>query len=156
METREILWNVGSFSRIALNVLMVLPFIAIAFGLARRVRSWRRGLPEDRFGDWGTRLRSALVKSVFHGRIVRRNKLYAGIMHANIFGGFIILLIGTIIVAIEDDIAVPLLGTSFYHGTFYLGLQAGREHRRRDADCRRPDVVLPALRDPAKDSGDGG
>lgn len=121
METREILWNVGSASRIALNVLMVLPFAFIAFGLARRVRAWRAGLPEDRFGDWGRRLRSALGKSVFHGRIVRRNKLYAGIMHALIFGGFIILLIGTIIVAIEDDIAVPLLGESFYHGWFYLG-----------------------------------
>ena len=121
METREILWNIGNFSRIALNVLMVLPFAFIAYGLARRVRLWRRGVAEDRFGAWGRRLMSALGKSVFHGRIVRRNKLYAGIMHALIFGGFIILLIGTIIVAIEDDIAVPLLGSSFYHGTFYLG-----------------------------------
>jgi hypothetical protein len=100
---------------------MVLPFAFIAFGLARRVRAWRVGLPEDRFGNWGTRLRSALVNSVFHGRIVRSNKLYAGIMHANIFGGFIILLLGTIIVAIEDDIAVPIFDTSFYHGWFYLG-----------------------------------
>ena len=119
--TREILWNIGSISRIALLTLMVLPFAFIAFGLARRSSIWRRGKPEDRFGQWGTRLKGALVKSIFHGRIIRRNKLYAGIMHALIFGGFVILFIGTLIVALEDDITVPLFGWSFYRGDFYLG-----------------------------------
>jgi len=119
--TREILWNIGSISRIALLTLMVLPFAFIAFGLAKRVSIWLRGQPEDRFGDWAVRLRGALQKSIFHGRIIRRNKLYAGIMHACLFGGFIILFIGTLIVATEDDITVPLFGWSFYNGNFYLG-----------------------------------
>ena len=119
--TREILWNIGSISRVILLASMVLPFIFIAFGLARRVSVWRRGKPEDRFGQWGIRLRGALVKSIFHGRIIRRNKRYAGIMHACIFGGFVILFIGTVIVAIEDDITVPLFHWSFYRGNFYLG-----------------------------------
>ena len=119
--TREILWNIGSISRIILLASMVLPFVFIAFGLARRVSVWRRGKPEDRFGQWGIRLRGALVKSIFHGRIIRRNKRYAGIMHACIFGGFVILFIGTVIVAIEDDITVPLFHWSFYRGNFYLG-----------------------------------
>jgi Fe-S oxidoreductase/nitrate reductase gamma subunit len=118
--TREILWNVSEFSGAALFLLMVLPFIFIAFGLARRSSMWKRGQDEDRFGQWWTRLRGALTKSIFHGRIIRRNKLYAGIMHLNIFVGFIILLIGTMIVATEDDITVPLFDWSFYNGNFYL------------------------------------
>jgi Fe-S oxidoreductase/nitrate reductase gamma subunit len=119
--TREILWNIGDIARMTLFVSMVVPFAFIAFGLARRARIWRVGVAEDRFGQWWTRLKGALAKSIFHGRIVRRNKLYAGVMHALIFSGFIILLIGTIIVAIEDDITVPLFGWSFYQGNFYLG-----------------------------------
>jgi len=119
--TREILWNISDIARVSMNVLMILPFAFIAFGLARRVRMWRKGQPDDRFDDWMGRLKTTLAKSIFHGRIVRERKLYAGLMHANIFFGFIILLIGTIIVAIEDDITVPLLGFSFYQGNFYLG-----------------------------------
>ncbi len=119
--TREILWNIGDWSRIALVFWLAVPMGFIAFGLSRRVRTWRTGQPEDRFGDWGVRLRTTLLKSILHGRIVRTNKRYAGIMHLNIYLGFIILLIGTVIVAIEDDVVVPILGASFYHGTFYLG-----------------------------------
>src|SRR5690606_29716241 len=95
----------------------------LAYGLAKRVQLWRRGQPENRFDQWATRLKGALLKSVFHGRIVRENKLYAGIMHAFIFGGFIVLFIGTIIVAVEEDVTVALFGWSFYQGNFYLGFK---------------------------------
>ena len=121
-ETREILWNVSDVSVILLYFLLGVPVAFLAFGLARRVRMWLRGREDDtRLSSWGERVREALVKSVFHGRIVRKNKLYAGIMHANIFGGFIILLVGTLIVLIEEDITVPIFGWSFYQGAFYLG-----------------------------------
>jgi Fe-S oxidoreductase/nitrate reductase gamma subunit len=122
METREILWNVDDISRVLLYVLMAAPFLILSFGLARRVRMWRTGQPDNsRFGDWANRIRGALTKSILHGRIVRRNKLYTGLMHLNIFGGFIILLIGTFIVLVEEDITVPIFGYSFYKGSFYLG-----------------------------------
>ncbi|MFW6075135.1 MAG: (Fe-S)-binding protein [Chloroflexota bacterium] len=120
--TREILWNVNDAQVLILYFLLIIPFAFLAFGLARRVRMWREGRDdESRFGDWGERFKGALVKSIFHGWIVRRNKIYAGLMHLNIFGGFIILLIGTIIVLIEEDITVPIFGWSFYRGDFYLG-----------------------------------
>ncbi|MEZ4523136.1 MAG: (Fe-S)-binding protein [Thermomicrobiales bacterium] len=120
--TREILWNVSDVSVLILYFLMGIPIAFLAFGVARRVRMWLRGEPDDsRLADWGVRLKDALTKSIFHGRIVRKNKIYAGIMHANIFGGFIILLLGTIIVLIEEDITVPIFGWSFYQGDFYLG-----------------------------------
>ena len=119
--TREILWNINAFGRVAIYALLILPFAFLTFGLARRVYMWRRGAPEDRFDRWGERARGALRASVFHGRIVRQHKLYAGLMHLNIFAGFIILFIGTLIVMTEGDITVPILGWSFYRGSFYLG-----------------------------------
>jgi Fe-S oxidoreductase/nitrate reductase gamma subunit len=119
--TRQIEWNVHTVGQIAVYALLIIPVGFLAYGLARRVRMWRTGQPEDRFNAWGTRLRGAITKSILHGRIVRRRNLYGGIMHLMIFLGFITLLIGTIIVMIEDDITVPIFHYSFYRGNFYLG-----------------------------------
>lgn len=118
--TREIMWNVGFLGRIAVYALLALPVAFLAYGAARRVRMWRMGRPENRFDQLWRRARGALTQSIFHGRIVRRRNLYGGIMHFGIFWGFILLLIGTIIVMIEDDITVPIFHYSFYRGNFYL------------------------------------
>src|SRR5438067_460470 len=119
--TRQILWNIGSFARVTMNVLLLVPFGFLAYGLSRRVAMWRRGQPENRFGNWGSRAWDAVRKSVLHTRMVRTRKLYAGVMHALIFAGFILLFIGTLTVMLEDDITVPIFGWSFYRGDFYLG-----------------------------------
>jgi len=119
--TRQIEWNVQTAGQIAIYALLFLPAGFLAYGAARRVRMWRTGQPEDRFNEWGTRLRGAITKSILHGRIVRPQNRYGGLMHLMIFWGFVTLLIGTIIVMIEDDITVPIFGFSFYRGNFYLG-----------------------------------
>ena len=119
--TREILWNVDALGRAAIYVLLVIPVGFLTFGLARRVRMWRAGQPENRFNEWWQRSRGAFTQSIMHGRIARRKSLYGGIMHLLIFWGFVTLLIGTIIVMIEDDVTVPLFSFSFYKGNFYLG-----------------------------------
>jgi Fe-S oxidoreductase/nitrate reductase gamma subunit len=119
--TREILWNVDSLGRIAIYALMVIPFAFLTFGLARRVKMWRIGRPEDRFDNWTTRFKSAVHQSVLHGRINRPRNRYGGLMHLLIFWGFVTLFVGTIIVMVEDDISVPFLHYSFYRGDFYLG-----------------------------------
>lgn len=119
--TREILWNVDPVGRAAIYALLVLPVGFLTFGLARRVSKWRTGQPEDRFNQWWVRLKGAISQSILHGRIARRRNLYGGVMHLLIFWGFVTLLIGTIIVMIEDDITVPYFNFSFYRGDFYLG-----------------------------------
>ncbi len=121
MPTREILWNVDSVGRAAIYALLVIPVAFLTWGLARRVGMWRRGQADDRFGHWWTRTRGAFTQSIMHGRIARRKNIYGGVMHLLIFWGFVTLLIGTIIVMIEDDVTVPLFNFSFYHGDFYLG-----------------------------------
>ncbi|HEX3724141.1 MAG TPA: respiratory nitrate reductase subunit gamma, partial [Nitrolancea sp.] len=119
--TREILWNVGTLGRIAIYALLVIPIAFLTFGLARRVKMWRLGQPEDRFDQWTLRFKGAFTQSVMHGRINRRRNRYGGLMHLLIFWGFLTLFIGTVIVMVEDDISVPFLHYSFYRGNFYLG-----------------------------------
>lgn len=119
--TRQILWNINVVGPILLYIVMVAPFALLAFGIARRVRMWRLGLPDDRFDHLPARLWNAFLMSILHGRIVRKRALRRGLMHAAIFAGFIALFIGTIIVMIQSDIATPLFGFRFYQGAFYLG-----------------------------------
>ena len=69
---------------------------------------------------------------------------YGGIMHMFIFWGFVTLLIGTIIVMIEDDITVPIFKFSFYTGDFYLGYKLAMNLAGAHADRRRDDGVLPS------------
>ena len=95
----------------------------LAYGLARRVRRWRMGRAENRFGAMAQRLLYLLRMTVLHGRIVRKRNLYGGLMHACLFGGFITLLAGTTIVMIQADIAVPVFGVNFLQGDFYLGFK---------------------------------
>lgn len=120
---REIFFNVGLPGIFLMYAAMLVPVALLAFGLTRRVRAWRRGRPENRFDAPGQRLLDLVRMSLLHGRIVRRRNLYGGLMHLAIFSGFVTLLIGTTLVAIEADIAGPLLGTSFLRGDFYLGFK---------------------------------
>ena len=43
--TREILWNIGSLSKAAMYTLMVVSMVVAGYGIYRRVRVWRRGVP---------------------------------------------------------------------------------------------------------------
>ncbi|HLY66687.1 MAG TPA: (Fe-S)-binding protein [Chloroflexota bacterium] len=161
--TRQVLFNVDLGGKVAMYALMALPIGFLAFGLTRRAMMWGQGQPENRFDHLGLRVWIAVRDSVMHGRIVRRSNIFGGLMHFNIFWGFIVLLIGTIIVMIESDVTVPLFGFSFYRGNFYLGykvamnvagvmLIAGvlmaywrRTQKRRTQDTTADDVALLTL-----------
>ena len=119
--TRQILWNIDAAGVIALYALLVVPIAFVTYGLARRVHMWRLGKPENRFDRLGSRVWGALRLSIYHGRIVRKPNYAAGVMHAAIFGGFVTLFIGTLIVLFQADITVPYFGYRFYRGDFYLG-----------------------------------
>jgi len=121
--SREIFFNVDTYSVTALYVLTLVPLGFLAYGLTRRLHRWRQGQPTYRFDQMGRRLWGVFVESLFHARIVRRRNLYGGFMHLLIFTGFVTLLTGTSIVMVETDITVPLLGVSFLHGDFYLGFK---------------------------------
>jgi len=105
MPLRELFWTGQQvyindiFLPIIIGVLVFSPLLVLifAFGFRRRQRLWSLGKSDNRFGHWWTRLWSMLTVSVISIRIMRWNELYPGIMHALIFGGSALLIIGKII-----------------------------------------------------------
>jgi nitrate reductase gamma subunit len=121
MWTREIFWNVGADRRI---IVYLLGFIALAFlfyGLYRRYFLWRRlsqnqqSIPLDHF--W-KRMQLLLIDGLLQRRLLR--EFYPGFMHAFLLWGFIILFLGTITIAVQEDFTLPLMGIHFLKGHFYL------------------------------------
>jgi len=105
MPLRELFWAgqevylTEVFLPIIIAVLIFTPVLIIlfAFGFWRRYQLWRLGKPDNRFGHWGTRLMSTLAVAVANVRILRWRELYPGIMHALIFGGSALLILGKIV-----------------------------------------------------------
>ena len=90
--TREIYWNI---SNVWLMYVLLIPTLFIfAYGLYRRYRLWRLGMPEMRFDRPGQRMKWLLVYALGQARIISNR--YARIFHTFLFSGFVILFIGTL------------------------------------------------------------
>ncbi|HEY7705368.1 MAG TPA: (Fe-S)-binding protein [Acidimicrobiia bacterium] len=97
----------------------VATFVVLAlFFFARRARTWEQGAAEPRLGDWGRRLRS-FGRGVGMVTVMRDRR--AGVMHAAIYYGFIVLFLGTVTLEL-DHIAPTQL--KFLHGVVYQGYSA--------------------------------
>ncbi|MFA5317274.1 MAG: heterodisulfide reductase-related iron-sulfur binding cluster [Dehalococcoidales bacterium] len=87
------------FLPVIISVLILAPLLVVlfAFGLGSHYRLWKLGQAEDRSGNWFRRLMTTLAVAVANVRIIRRKELYPGIMHALIFGGAAVLILGKIV-----------------------------------------------------------
>jgi Fe-S oxidoreductase/uncharacterized membrane protein len=101
---------------------LILVSTAIFFlGVARLVLKYRRGRSaKTELRGIGRRAAQAAAIVFTHRWIKRRDPL-AGLGHALIFYGFLVLFAGTTILAFQDDVAKPLFGFDFWRGSFYLG-----------------------------------
>lgn len=122
MATREILWNISGIGEIILYALAALVIGIFAYGIYKHVRRILQGntLGFDRAG-MAERLKKALTTILSNRTVLRRHTL-GGVMHLFIMWGFIILFIGTTIVAVEYDLFHKIMG--FEHlmlqGPFFL------------------------------------
>ncbi len=113
--TREVLWNIH---HAWLMYVLLVPTVAVAgYGLWRRIKLWRQGLPEARFDRPMERLMLVGKYAVLQMRTWR--KAYPGVFHAMIFWGFIVLTIATTVVMIDYDFGIPIM-----RGKFYLYFQS--------------------------------
>ncbi len=119
METRELFWNVDGA---AYTIFYVIAWSVIALfliGFARHFVKYFRGrkspVPVDVWRGFGR----MVVEILSHRRQARRDR-YAGISHQQIFYGFLFLFIGTSIITVEYDFTEPVLGVTFWKGSFYL------------------------------------
>lgn len=120
--TRQELWGVHGGLEIVWYAIAVISTIVFAYGVARPIGKYLQGrrdfLPPR--GELGRRLRTATRALVSHATIKRRAKL-TGLAHSGIFYGFVVLFIGTVILAFNTDLTERFFGWRFFKGDFYLG-----------------------------------
>ncbi|HEY2936566.1 MAG TPA: heterodisulfide reductase-related iron-sulfur binding cluster [Gaiellaceae bacterium] len=121
-ETRQTFAGLSHWEIVFWYGLIVVSTAIFFWGVARLVLRYRRGREQQPFELGGLPRRVARAAGiVFTHRWIRRRDLVAGLGHALIFYGFLVLFAGTAILAFQDDVAKPLLGFDFWRGSFYLG-----------------------------------
>ena len=119
MLTREIFGNVSDTSKLWFYGLSLVSTGVLAWGIARRARRWRIGKPDTERLSWGAGL-SNLWKFVLLQRRVPGHGA-AGLAHILLFGGFVVLSIGTGLIGVEH-VLEKLLGHEATNPVFHKGL----------------------------------
>ena len=102
--------------------------IAVAIllvGLFLRWRTWRRVKKDNPQESLRGRMGMLIRVGLLQRKVI--NQVYAGLLHTLIYTGFIVLLLGTILVALDFDIAIAIFGTPFLVGTTYIVFEGGLE-----------------------------
>jgi Fe-S oxidoreductase len=119
-ETRETFAGLETWQIVLWYVLIAVSVAIFLFGVGRLVLKYRRGRTKSPVGSPLERaVRTAKIVGT-HAWIRRRDPL-AGLAHLLVFYGFVVLFIGTAILAFQDDFAEPVFGFDFWRGWFYLG-----------------------------------
>ncbi|AFK17960.2 4Fe-4S dicluster domain-containing protein [Haloferax mediterranei ATCC 33500] len=119
--TRETFWTISPVGEALFYGLAAIASLVFLYGVYERVVRYAHGEsdPFDRLSDLPGRIIRA-TKVVFSNEKQFDRDLYAGVMHTFIMWGFLTLLIGTTILAIDMDIWQRVTGSSFFVGDFYL------------------------------------
>ncbi len=114
---REIFWGI-SFGPFILYPLGIAALAIFVYAIYRRSLLWRLGSPEKRWDNLGKRIWNFIVTGIIDGLFHRRffREPYPGTMHFLIFGGAIVLLVGTALDVIDHYVI------HFIRGNVYLGL----------------------------------
>jgi hypothetical protein len=119
-ETRETFAGLETWQIVLWYGLIALSVAIFFYGVARLALKYRAGRTKAPVGRPIERaMRTAKIVAT-HAWIRRRDPL-AGLGHLLVFYGFVVLFIGTGILAFQDDFAEPVLGWVFWQGWFYLG-----------------------------------
>ena len=120
-KTREVFWHFEPALEVLWYVLAGISVLVFAYGVARPIAKYRRahggGWPPP--SELPSRFREAFRILLSHVSIGRRDS-FVGWAHRAIFYGFVVLFIGTVILAINTDFTEPVLGWRFFAGDFYL------------------------------------
>jgi len=119
--TRPTFWRIGHVGEAVFYYLAAVAIVVFLYGVYDRFARYARGSedPRERVNDLGARILSAAKIVASNEKQFDRDR-YAGVMHLFILWGFLTLLIGTTILAIDMDIAQKVFGFTFWTGDFYL------------------------------------
>jgi Fe-S oxidoreductase len=118
--TRTTFEGLAQWEVVVWYVLVTLSTAVLFWGIARLALKYRFGRRKPLGLDHLPRRLARGLASVFSHDKLRARQPLAGGGHLLIFYGFLVLFIGTVILALQDDFAKPLLHFDFWHGQFYL------------------------------------
>jgi len=129
--TREIFGNIDASSKSIFYVLACGSLLCFAYGVYRRVRLWRLGRDCQERIAWGSVAWNLLVRLLSQA-MLRGGRPLASVAHLLLFSGFMVLLLGTILIAIEHYAAMaigrgpenPLFHKGVYFAVFEVTLDA--------------------------------
>src|SRR5947208_1243314 len=127
--TRETFGNIPHASVVLFYSLTVLTMAVFLYGVWRRFRLWRQGLPigvvelvagnsRQIIGKLKPGLRRLLVDGLGQARV--RGRGMAGRAHIALFAGFMILFLGTTLLEIDHLLAGISQALKFHKGTYYV------------------------------------
>ena len=120
--TREIYGNIGTVSKVLFYFCAIASMAVFAWGIWRRRQLWRIGRDGGEKIDWKATF-TRLKTKVLSQRTVRHTKRKAGKYHAWLFYGFVVLFIGTCLIAVEEW-SHKLFGTEgsnlFHKGLYFV------------------------------------
>jgi Fe-S oxidoreductase len=119
-ETRDTFAGLETWQIVLWYSLIAVSVAIFFFGVVRLALKYRRGRTHERIGSRVGRAKRAVTIVATHAWIRRRDPL-AGLGHLLVFYGFMVLFVGTAILAFQDDFANPVLSFDFWQGWFYLG-----------------------------------
>jgi len=120
--TREVFLHLAPWAQAVFYVVGGLASLVFVYGFWRRIAKYRRGRREDRFDRLGRRIARACL-TILSNSTVRKGERLGGTAHTLILWGFVVLFIGTVIVAIDHDV-LRFFGLKLLQGGFYLGFSA--------------------------------
>jgi Fe-S oxidoreductase/nitrate reductase gamma subunit len=120
--TREIFGNVPGWAQAFFYLLSIVAVSIWVYGIVRRVRRWRQGRRDGAAVDWKLAARRLIGDVLLQRRVWGRGA--ASLAHVLLFSGFVVLLIGTTLIAIEHLLA-DLLGREAGNPVFHQGIYFG-------------------------------
>lgn len=109
--TRQLFWNTNGKG--AMYVIALIASVLFILGCRKRLGSWLEGR-RIRYDDLSMRAKRFLLDLIKHDQDIFRGT-FRRIMHLGVFYGFVILTIGTLVIAVQDHFGIPL-----FYGKTYL------------------------------------
>ncbi len=117
--TREVFLGFGTAARAVFYVLAFLATATFLWGAWLKIRKYRRGRPDARFGHLVRRIAAGFGRSYANTSVGKRRP-GIGVTHALIMWGFTALFFGTVILTVNEDILGILMPRwQFFHDGFY-------------------------------------
>jgi Fe-S oxidoreductase/nitrate reductase gamma subunit len=120
--TREIFGNVPGLAQTLFYVLAAAAIAIWVYGVLRRVRLWKQGRRDGSGVNWPLAVGRLARDVLFQQRVLGRGA--ASLAHVLLFSGFVVLLIGTTLIAIEHLLA-DALGREPENPLFHKGVYFG-------------------------------